>query len=67
MIKIKKGLHLPIAGEPRNEIDTVGSIRTVAVLGNDYPGMKPTMQVNEGDTVAKGQVLFNCKKTEGVV
>lgn len=70
MIKIKKGLHLPIAGQPSQEYPDASATRTVrnvAVLGNDYPGMKPTMHVAEGDTVAKGQVLFADKKTEGVV
>ena len=66
MIKTKKGLSLPVAGEPKQEIDSARSVRHVAVLGEDYPGMKPTMQVVEGDTVSKGQVLFTDKKTEGV-
>ncbi len=67
MIKIKKGLDLPIAGAPEQKIGEGRSVRSVAVLGNDYPGMKPTMAVGEGDRVDKGQVLFSCKKTEGVV
>jgi Na+-transporting NADH:ubiquinone oxidoreductase subunit A len=67
MINIKKGLRLPIAGEPRQEIDDGRSIRTVALLGGDFPGMKPTMLVGEGDKVAKGQALFSDKKTDGVV
>ncbi|MEZ5560360.1 MAG: Na(+)-translocating NADH-quinone reductase subunit A [Pseudomonadales bacterium] len=67
MIKIKKGLDLPIAGRPEAAIDTAGAVRSVAVLGEDYPGMKPTMLVQEGDRVALGQPLFTDKKTEGVV
>ena len=66
MIKIKKGLDLPISGEPQQVIEQGRAIRSVAVLGGDYPGMKPTMAIGEGDTVAKGQVLFTDKKTEGV-
>jgi len=66
MIKIKKGLDLPISGEPQQVIEQGRAIRNVAVLGGDYPGMKPTMAVGEGDTVRKGQVLFTDKKTEGV-
>ena len=67
MIKIKKGLNLPIAGSPTQAIQDTKTARTVAVLGNDYPGMKPTMAVAEGDQVARGQVLFEDKKTPGVV
>lgn len=42
-------------------------MRSVAVLGFDYPGMKPTMDVQVGDRVKLGQVLFSDKKTPGVV
>lgn len=66
MIKIKRGLDLPIAGAPRQVIGDGPVIRSVAVLGGDYPGMKPTMEVREGDTVSKGQVIFTDKKTPGV-
>ena len=66
MIKIKRGLDLPIAGEPRQDIGQGPAIRSVAILGGDYVGMKPTMEVREGDTVKKGQVIFTDKKCEGV-
>ena len=66
MIKIKKGLDLPIAGAPRQAIEEGHQVRSVAVLGGDYMGMKPTMEVREGDTVKKGQLLFTDKKTDGV-
>ncbi|ASK33698.1 Na(+)-translocating NADH-quinone reductase subunit A [Alloalcanivorax mobilis] len=66
MIKIKKGLDLPIAGAPRQVIEEGHQVRSVAVLGGDYVGMKPTMEVREGDTVKKGQLLFSDKKTDGV-
>jgi Na+-transporting NADH:ubiquinone oxidoreductase subunit A len=66
LIKIKKGLDLPISGRPEQRIETAEPIDTIAVLGPDYVGMKPTMQVQEGDRVQLGQVLFTDKKTEGV-
>src|SRR5690606_25952938 len=66
MIKIKRGLDLPIAGEPRQDIGQGPAIRSVAILGGDYVGMKPTMEVREGDAVKKGQVIFTDKKCEGV-
>ena len=66
MIKIKRGLDLPITGAPRQVIEEGPRVRTVAVLGGDYMGMKPTMEVKEGDRVALGQVIFTDKKTEGV-
>lgn len=65
MITIKKGLDLPIAGEPTKQISE--HIPTqVALIGYDYIGMRPTMRVKEGDIVAKGQVVFEDKKRAGV-
>ncbi len=64
---IKKGLELPISGKPTQEIEGKLQIKTVGINGPDYIGMKPTMRVKVGDTVAIGQPLFNCKKSEGVV
>lgn len=66
MIRIKKGLDLPIAGAPRQVIEEGHQIRSVAVLGGDYVGMRPTMEVREGDVVKKGQLIFTDKKTDGV-
>ena len=67
MIRIKKGLDLPISGAPEQVIGEARGVRSVAVLGEDYPGMKPTMLVQEGDEVSLGQPLFADKKNEGVV
>jgi len=66
MIKIRRGLDLPIAGAPAPAIEDGPSVRSVAVIGFDYHGMKPTMLVQVGDKVKEGQVLFTDKKTEGV-
>lgn len=66
MIKIKKGLDLPIAGRPEQVIHQGAAVREVAVLGEEYVGMRPSMKVQEGDTVKKGQVLFEDKKNPGV-
>ncbi len=66
MIKIKNGIDLPLTGAPSETIDPSKTVRTAAVLGNDYVGMKPTMAVQEGDRVRRGSLLFTDKKTEGV-
>ncbi|PKM13555.1 MAG: NADH:ubiquinone reductase (Na(+)-transporting) subunit A [Gammaproteobacteria bacterium HGW-Gammaproteobacteria-3] len=63
---ITKGLDLPITGAPEQKIEDGRQVKTVAVLGMDYVGMKPTMSVGEGDTVKLGQVLFSDKKNPGV-
>jgi Na+-transporting NADH:ubiquinone oxidoreductase subunit A len=66
MIKIKKGLDLPITGQPKQVIENA-SVKHVAILGDDYVGMKATMHVREGDHVRIGQPLFEDKKNPGVI
>ncbi|BBM03850.1 Na(+)-translocating NADH-quinone reductase subunit A [Microbulbifer sp. GL-2] len=66
MRKIRRGLDLPISGAPEQVIHKGPALKTVAVLGPDYHGMKPTMAVAVGDRVNLGQLLFSDKKTEGV-
>ncbi|GAB3110710.1 Na(+)-translocating NADH-quinone reductase subunit A [Aestuariicella hydrocarbonica] len=66
MINIRRGLDLPISGAPEQAIVDGPQIRSVAVVGADYHGMKPTMAVQVGDKVKLGQLLFTDKKTEGV-
>jgi Na+-transporting NADH:ubiquinone oxidoreductase subunit A len=66
MIKIRRGLDLPISGAPGQTIVDGPKVRSVAIIGVDYHGMKPTMAVKVGDTVKLGQLLFTDKKTEGI-
>ena len=66
MIKIKHGLELPITGAPVQRIEAARPVRSVAVIGFDYQGMKPTMAVQVGDRVKLGQLLFSDKKSPGV-
>lgn len=67
MRKIRQGLDLPIAGKPQQSIEDGLNVRSVAVIGFDYHGMKPTMAVQVGDKVKLGQELFSDKKTPGVI
>lgn len=67
MIKIKKGLDLPISGRPGKDISKANTVTKVALLGEDYPGLRPTMLVDIGDSVKKGQPLFENKKNPGVI
>jgi len=66
MITIKKGLDVPIAGAPQQTIEDGPAITTVATLGEEYVGMRPTMHVQVEDRVKKGQILFEDKKNPGV-
>ncbi len=64
--KISKGLDLPIAGEPTQQLAGEPRVQRVALVADDYPGMKPRMAVQEGDLVARGQLLFENRKVAGV-
>ncbi|HKJ65978.1 MAG TPA: Na(+)-translocating NADH-quinone reductase subunit A [Desulfopila sp.] len=65
-IELTKGLDLPITGAPEQSIGRTNAITRVALTGDDYIGMRPTMEVDEGDRVRTGQLLFMDKKTEGL-
>lgn len=65
---VRRGFDLRLAGapvagggEPELRIPS-----RVALLGADYPGMRPTMRVAVGDSVSRRTVLFEDKKTPGV-
>ena len=67
VITIKRGLDIPVAGEPLQQIDGTLKTTQVALIGEEYVGLKPTMMVEVGDHVVTGQVLFEDKKTPGVL
>lgn len=65
-MKITKGLDLPITGKPEQTIYAHPKPQSVAVLGRDFHDLRPAMQVQEGDRVKRGQVLFTDRKNPGV-
>ena len=64
---LKKGLNLPVEGAPEQVVTDGSPVRTVAVLGADYVGLKPRLTVQEGDTVACGTPIFAHKDTPDVL
>ena len=58
---LKRGLDLPMSGAPDQTIHAGASPTSVAIIGDDYIGLKPKMLVAEGDTVRRGDPLF-CHK-----
>ncbi|WP_037255421.1 Na(+)-translocating NADH-quinone reductase subunit A [Roseobacter sp. SK209-2-6] len=61
--KLRKGLELPVEGAPAQEVHEGPAVRTVALLGSDYLGLKPRLAVQEGDVVAAGTPVFANKDT----
>lgn len=66
MIKIKRGLGLPITGAPAQRMEESRPLASVALIGFDYHGLKPSMLVQEGDRVKLGQPVFVDKTNPGV-
>lgn len=65
--KIKKGLSLPISGEPKQELGAAKAVSKVAVVAADYVGMGPRMLVEVGSEVKRGQPLFEDRKMPGII
>ncbi|MEM9971610.1 MAG: Na(+)-translocating NADH-quinone reductase subunit A [Pseudomonadota bacterium] len=65
--ELKKGLDLPIEGAPASGISKGPEIRTAAVVGADYIGLKPRLAVEEGDSVGPGTPIFAHKDTPTVM
>ncbi|GAA5194859.1 Na(+)-translocating NADH-quinone reductase subunit A [Ferrimonas gelatinilytica] len=59
-------MDIPIIGQPDPSLDGHRSPQFVGVLGEEHKGMKPSMLVEVGDWVKKGQGLFQDKKRPGV-
>jgi Na+-transporting NADH:ubiquinone oxidoreductase subunit A len=59
---IRKGLDIPIGGEPEQVITDGPEVSTVALLGVDYHGLRPALLVEEGDRVKLGQPVFEDRK-----
>lgn len=65
-IRLKRGLDLPFGGVSEPQVLQGPPVTQVALVGDDYVDMKPTMFVSVGDRVAMGQPVFADKKTPGV-
>lgn len=63
---VKKGLTLPIAGAPAQEVHDAPPVTEVAVLARDYVGSQFRVLVEEGVSVRLGQTIAEDRKSEGV-
>jgi len=62
LIKLKRGLDLPIAGAPEQIIHPAPQLSTVALMGADYVDLKHSLSVTEGERVRLGQTLFTDRR-----
>jgi Na+-transporting NADH:ubiquinone oxidoreductase subunit A len=66
VFRIKKGLDVPIVGIPEQTVSDSAPVRSVALIGDDYLGLKPELLVAEGEAVKLGQPLFEDKNNPGI-
>jgi Na+-transporting NADH:ubiquinone oxidoreductase subunit A len=64
--RVTKGLELAIQGEPEQRFEGRAASSRVALVAGDYVGLRPTMLVEAGQDVLRGQPLFEDKKIRGV-
>jgi Na+-transporting NADH:ubiquinone oxidoreductase subunit A len=61
IIRLKKGLDIPLLGKAKESIQKVDHSATFSVRPDDFVGIKPKVIVKDGDQVKVGSVLFYSK------
>ena len=62
--KISKGFDVKVLGQPEPVIEELGGQTRFAVYPSEFEGIKPRLQVQVGDKVKRGQVLFFNKRMD---
>ena len=67
VIKIRKGLNIPLVGQPEKVLIRADMAETYAVKPSDFPGLTPKLNVQVGDKVKAGNPLFHDKNRPNIV
>ena len=62
VIKITKGLDLPMVGEAAQLTVALSMPKVIEIVPDHFAGVKPRLLVHEGDMVKAGQPLFSSKQ-----
>jgi len=65
-LRIRRGLDVRVPGAPEQRIVDGPPVRHVALVGDDYAGLRPRLAVRPGDRVRAGELLFTDRRNEGV-
>ncbi|VGO17958.1 Na(+)-translocating NADH-quinone reductase subunit A [Pontiella sulfatireligans] len=60
--KINKGFDIKVLGKPKANIEDYSNQQLFAVYPSEFEGLKPRLKVKAGDSVKRGDVLFENKK-----
>jgi Na+-transporting NADH:ubiquinone oxidoreductase subunit A len=66
-VRVRKGLRIPIAGEPEQRIHDTAPVGWVALVARDFRGLRPRLQAEVGGRVVLGQPLLVDKNNPGVM
>ena len=57
-IHINKGHNLKLAGSPKKEVKSLSCPKKIKIIPDNFPGVKPKMQITTNDQVKIGSKLF---------
>lgn len=63
---IRSGLKSETRGAPAQRVDEAVSVVSSALVGADYPGLRPHFDLSEGDAVRVGQSLFSDRRDRAI-
>lgn len=66
-VRLRKGLDIPLAGAPRQAIEPGPVVSSVALVGDDYVGLRAKLLVEQGDRVRQGQPLVADRRDPRIV
>jgi Na+-transporting NADH:ubiquinone oxidoreductase subunit A len=61
LIKVRHGLDLTVPGKPEQVVYDAAPPAHVALVGSDYPRLKPALTVKVGQSVRLGETLFTAR------
>jgi Na+-transporting NADH:ubiquinone oxidoreductase subunit A len=67
LIKVKKGLDIPLSHPPEQKVYDAKPVDKVALVGRDYVWLRGSLLVREGDRVKLGQPVVQGKKLPDVI
>jgi len=66
-VRVRRGLNIPIAGEPEQRIHDAAPVGWVALVARDYRGLRPQLLAEVGGRVVLGQPLLVDKNNPEVM
>ena len=66
-VRVRRGLNIPIAGEPEQRIHDADPVGWVALVARDYRGLRPRLLCEVGGRVVLGQPLLVDKNNPEVM